>query len=171
MPKNRRRPDYPFKKPKKKPKKHAHKKPVLCPYCGAQALLKDGSFLFGENPFVKNVFICVRYPDCDSYVQAHESNLEPMGTLANATLRKKRMVTHMYFDKLWNAPKGKSSVFTRNQAYKWLCDKVGGQVHHSRNHIAGMDEFLCDRVIKEVKRILWIQKQKEGTEGRGEDSG
>ena len=155
MPRRNRR--YPTAQ--RKPKKHAHKKPVLCQYCGGQALLKEGAFLFGENSFVKNVFVCVRYPECDSYVQAHEKSLEPMGQLANAELRRKRMLAHMYFDKLWKEAHGatRKPIFTRQQAYKWLADRLGGHTRH--NHIGLMGEGLCDKVIKEAKRVLWRQQQ------------
>lgn len=137
-----------LKKGRQKQKSVKHKKQLHCPYCGAQALLREGSFLF-EDAFVKHLYVCVRYPDCDSYVAAHERSKKPMGSLANGALRKKRILAHQEFDRLW---KGMTPVFTRKQAYNWLSDKLGGHVR--RMHIASMGDGMCDLVIKESKRVI-----------------
>jgi len=142
-----------MKKASYKHKSKKHKKQVICPYCGAQALLRDGSFLF-EDPFVKHLYVCVRYPTCDAYVAAHHSSMKPMGSLANESLRRKRMLAHHYFDQLWrcNPP-----VFTRKQAYGWLGDRLGGHIRHL--HIGYMGEGMCDLVILEAKRVLRLRKE------------
>ena len=144
-----------MKKRKEKHKSAKHKKQLLCPYCGAQALLREGSFLF-EDAYVKHLYVCVRYPTCDAYVAAHENTKKPMGTLANGTLRRKRISAHYEFDRLW---KGISPVFPRKQAYNWLSDRLGG--HHQRVHIGSMGEGMCDLVIKEARRVIRIHKAKQ----------
>lgn len=141
-----------MKKGKRKSVKH--KKQLLCPYCGAQAILRDGSFLF-DDAYVKHLYVCVRYPDCDSYVAAHDSTKKPMGSLANSTLRMKRILAHQEFDRLW---KGKTSVFTRKQAYNWLGDTLGGNVRQM--HIGGIGEGLCDLVIKASRQVMGVQKKR-----------
>ena len=139
---------------KAKPKrKNKHNKQVICPYCGAQALLREGSFLF-ENPYIKYLYVCVRYPDCDAYVAAHDDTKKPMGSLANETLRKKRQLAHLHFDRLW---KGSSPVFSRKQAYNWLSDKLGG--HLRRMHIGSMGEGMCDLVVQESKKVTWMRRK------------
>lgn len=153
--------------PRKVQKKSGHKKPVLCPFCGGQALLREGSFLF-ENPVIKKLYVCVRYPECDSYVAAHEDSLEPMGPLADAELRKKRLLAHQYFDQLWKPTCGSRAIFSRKQAYRWLCDKLGGNTRH--NHIGLMGAGMCDRVIREAKKVLNMRKEIDGLSG-GEASG
>jgi hypothetical protein len=138
-----------------------HKKQVICPYCGAQALLREGSFLF-ENPYINHLYVCVRYPACDAYVAAHENTKKPMGSLANGALRKKRLLAHQYFDQLW---KGVSPVFTRKQAYNWLSDKLGG--HLRRMHIGRMGEGMCDLVILESKRVMRIRREQQAASEGG----
>jgi hypothetical protein len=138
---------------KKKKQSAKHKKQVICPYCGAQALLREGSFLF-ETPYINHLYVCVRYPECDAYVAAHDDTKRPMGSLADGALRKKRLLAHQYFDRLW---KGASPVFSRKQAYNWLCDILGG--HLRRMHIGRMGEGMCDLVIRESKRVM--QKRRE----------
>ena len=138
---------------KKGKKGTKHKKQVICPYCGAQALLREGSFLF-ENPYIKHLYVCVRYPVCDAYVAAHDNSKKPMGSLANEALRKKRQLAHQHFDRLW---KGPYPVFSRKQAYNWLNDKIG--VHLRRMHIGGMGEGMCDLVIYESKRVMRTRRK------------
>ena len=158
----------------KKGKKH--KKQVICPYCAAQALLREGSFLF-ENPYIKHLYVCVRYPDCDAYVAAHDETKRPMGSLANEALRKKRQLAHQHFDRLW---KDSSPVFSRKQAYNWLSDKLGGHLLRSfasqnppsaarylsgsgRMHIGSMGEGMGALVIYESKRVMRMRrKQRAG---------
>jgi len=124
-----------------------HKKQLLCPYCGAQALLREGSYLF-DDVYVKYLYVCIRYPDCDSYVTAHEITKKPMGTMANSALRKKRILAHQEFDRLW---KGSNPIFTRKQAYNWLSDKLGGYIR--RIHIGSMGEGMCNLLVKEVRSL------------------
>ena len=150
-----------MKKGRQKQKSTKHKKQIICPYCGAQALLREGSFLF-EDVYVKHLYVCVRYPECDSYVAAHDSSRKPMGSLANGALRKKRVLAHQEFDRLWN---GNAPVFTRKQAYNWLSDKLGGHVHHM--HIGSMGEGMCALVIQESRRVLRMQKEKQSGLGGG----
>ena len=140
---------------KKQKKRSKTKKQVICPYCGAQALLREGSFLF-ENPYINHLYVCVRYPECDAYVAAHDDTKKPMGSLADEALRKKRLLAHQYFDRLW---KGASPVFTRKQAYNWLSDKLGG--HLRRMHIGRMGEGMCDLVIRESKRVIQIRRENQ----------
>ena len=144
-----------MKKDRQKHKSRKHKKQLLCPYCGAQALLREGSFLF-EDAYVKYLYVCVRYPECDSYVAAHDSSKKPMGSLANGTLRKKRILAHHEFDRLW---KGNSPVFTRKQAYNWLSDRLGGHLRHI--HIGSIGEGWCDLVVVEARRVMRMRRENQ----------
>ena len=139
---------------RKAKKRTKHKNQVICPYCGAQALLREGSFLF-ESPYIKYLYVCVRYPECDAYVAAHDDSKKPMGTLANEALRKKRLLAHQHFDQLW---KGEDPVFTRRQAYNWLSDKLGGNIR--RMHIGSMGEGMCNLVIREAKQVMRVRKER-----------
>ena len=61
------------------------KKQIHCPYCGAKASLRPASVVYGTATKVPDsyLYVCDRYPRCDSYVGAHKRTKEPMGTLAN----------------------------------------------------------------------------------------
>jgi len=132
-----------------------HKKPVLCPYCGAQALLRKGSFLL-EQVNEKHLYVCVRYPECDAYVTAHESSKKPLGVLANGVLRKKRILAQQETDRLWKRRKGRAPVFTRKQANNWLADKL-----NTANHVylGSAGEGICDLIIKEARLLCTKTKQ------------
>ena len=77
--------------------KEMKKNKVYCPYCGAEARVRPASAVYGENTKAENadkyLYVCNRYPKCDSYVAAHKKTMLPMGSLANKELRQKRMQT------------------------------------------------------------------------------
>lgn len=86
---------------------------IKCPYCGAQALLRPASVLFGEKAIDPTApyYVCSRYPACDSYVAAHRHSNLPMGTLADGSLRRKRIDAHAAFKQLWER-----GLMTKRQA-------------------------------------------------------
>ena len=70
------------------------KKPIKCPYCGHTAVLRDASYVYGENAVEEHLYVCSRYPECNAYVGVHKGTFIPKGTLANGDLRHKRIETH-----------------------------------------------------------------------------
>jgi len=122
-------------------------KQVKCPYCGAIAVIRDGSYVYGENSRIKKVYVCSRYPECDSYVSAHEGTSLPMGTLANSELRNKRIKAHRAFDAIW-----KNKIMNRDSAYRWLRDKFGLALEQA--HIGKLSDYMCSRLITECNKVL-----------------
>ena len=82
--------------------KKAH---ITCPYCHALAQLRPASSIYGihTKDRAAKLYVCSRYPACDAYVQAHKATGLPMGTLADKSLRQKRMQAHRTFNQLWEA--------------------------------------------------------------------
>lgn len=116
---------------------------IKCPYCGSRALLRSASVVYGERaadptaPF----YICARYPACDSYVAAHRRSRLPMGTLANAALRHKRIQAHVALSRLW-----RDGLMNKRQAYLWLQAKL--DLPEQETHIGRFSEFRCEQVIQ-----------------------
>lgn len=129
------------------------KKQIHCPYCGAKASLRPASAVYGTATKVPDsyLYVCDRYPRCDSYVGAHKRTKEPMGTLANGDLRNKRIQAHKAFDWMW-----KSGLMTKWQAYKWMQGKLA--LTDEQAHIAKFSEYMCDRLIIECNRALENQR-------------
>ncbi|WP_326975340.1 zinc-finger-containing protein [Caproicibacter sp. BJN0012] len=115
---------------------------IKCPYCGAQAVLRPASVVYGKETKSKEsyLYVCSRWPQCDAYVGTHRKDLSPMGTLANGDLRHKRILAHKALESLW-----KSSRMEKRQAYVWLQAKLG--LNSQQTHIAKFSEFMCDQVI------------------------
>ncbi len=90
---------------------------IKCPYCGSQAYLRPATVVYGKKASATNaqLYVCGRFPACNSYVAAHKGSHLPMGTLANADLRRQRVMAHAAFNRLWE-----SGLMTRKQAYRWL---------------------------------------------------
>lgn len=123
------------------------KRKLRCPYCGSYAVLKDASFVYGNNSRGGKVYACSHYPACDAYVGVHVGTTIPKGTLANKALREKRILAHRIFDQIW-----KQNILTKSEAYHWIADKFGLDCTHA--HIGKFSEYMCDQLICESKRVL-----------------
>lgn len=129
------------------------RKQIRCPYCGAKATLRPSSAVYGDAAKTDGyLYVCDRYPKCDSYVGAHKKTKLPMGTLANGDLRNKRIQAHKAFDWMW-----KSGLMTKWQAYKWMQGKL--DLSDEQAHIAMFNEFMCDRLIAECNRAYENQQK------------
>lgn len=119
---------------------------IRCPYCGAHAVLRSSKAVYQSKAKPgRHLFVCARYPLCDSYVGAHEGTLLPMGTLANGDLRNKRIQAHRAFNRLWE-----SGTMKKWQAYRWMQAKFG--LCSQQAHIAMFSEYMCDQLITECDK-------------------
>ena len=117
------------------------KKRICCPYCGAKATLHPSRYVYGDATKTNGLmYVCDRFPRCDSYVGAHRKSRKPMGTLANGALRNKRIQAHKAFDWMW-----KSGRMKKWQAYKWMQGVLC--LNEKEAHIAMFSEYMCDRLI------------------------
>lgn len=122
---------------------------IKCPYCGSRAFLRPASVIHDSKYRQPGdeVYVCARYPACDSYVSAHRHNHLPMGTLADRSLRHKRMKAHAVFRQLWE-----KGFMTKPAAYRWL--QVQMDLPPEETHIARFSDWRCDQVIGLCGRFL-----------------
>ena len=115
---------------------------IKCPYCGSQAHLRPSHVVYGEHTDdpTSKLYICARYPACDAYVAAHKDTHLPMGTLADRSLRRKRIEAHSAMERLI-----RSGAMNRKQAYRWLQTQFG--LPESEAHIGKFSELRCQKVI------------------------
>lgn len=123
------------KKRRKKPKAPA------CPYCGSPSRLADSQLVYGGRSYGP-IYICQRWPDCDSYVGCHPGTNHPLGRLANPQLRKSKRAAHAAFDPLWRG----GLMVSRQEAYLWLSHKLG--IPASKCHIGMFDVEQCEAVVR-----------------------
>ncbi len=120
----------------------------VCPYCNTPSVLCDASAVYGPTYAGRfNMWVCANYPDCDSYVGVHKDQAipKPLGTMANAELRKLRKRVHAIFDPMWKP--GPEARFTgrdaRKKAYRWISDRLAVADFHT----AESGEALCRRAL------------------------
>lgn len=115
---------------------------LYCPYCGAPAVCRPASTVYGSTVKTKGsyLYLCSRWPECDSYVAAHRQNRRPMGTLANAQLRHKRILAHRALEDF-----RRSRHMEKWAAYVWLQGKLG--LPAEQVHIGMFSEQRCRQVI------------------------
>ena len=120
---------------------------IKCPYCGSQAFLRPASVVYGQSEPGAELYVCARYPACDAYVGAHRHSRMPMGTLANRSLRHKRIKAHAAFNRLWQ-----NGLMTKRAAYRWLQMQLG--LPPEEAHIANFSDWRCEQVIQLCARFL-----------------
>ena len=115
---------------------------IRCPYCGSPAILRDTSYVHGKNAWEGKLYVCSRYPVCNSYVSVHPGTTRPKGTLANKSLREKRIRAHRIFAQIW-----KQGIMSKTDAYRWMSDKFC--LDTTQAHIGNFSEYMCERLIEE----------------------
>lgn len=113
---------------------------ITCPVCESKAFLRPASVVYGPHASDTALYVCGRFPACDSYVAAHRRSLLPMGTLADGALRKRRVEAHKALDKLWQ-----SGLMSRKEAYRLLQLSMG--LPEDEAHIAKFSMERCQQVI------------------------
>lgn len=123
------------------------RKIVKCPYCGAAAVLRDAAYVHGDRAVAQHLYVCAKYPACNSYVGVHEGTMLPKGTLANGDLRNKRIQAHRIFDRIW-----KSGIMKKKDAYRWMQYKFG--MNSGQAHIGMFSEYMCDELMEICRQAL-----------------
>lgn len=120
---------------------------IKCTYCGHTAVLRPRASLREDFVVDEWVYVCSRYPECNSSVGVVLGTKKPMGTLANPALRAKRIETHRMLDRVW-----KSGLMGRKETYRWLRESLG--MKESQAHIGHFSDYLCDKTIEMCRRLL-----------------
>jgi len=130
-------------------KKQVKKMPkrIICPYCGGSAVLREDKYVHGDNGKGKLLYVCKNYPVCDSYVGVHEGTKVPLGTLANAELRNKRIRAHKLFDAVW-----KNRIMSKKEAYRWIQCMFG--IAENDAHIGKFSDYRCDELMRNCTNML-----------------
>lgn len=120
--------------------------PDGCIYCGSPVLFADSKLIYGKS--YGNMYICSN-ESCRATVGCHkegEFKNEPLGRLADATLRHWKQLAHAAFDQLWL---GKSKIMTRKEAYKIMGNLMGLEPDFC--HIGMFNVEQCQELIQKLK--------------------
>jgi len=117
----------------------------VCPYCGLNAELVDGLAVYRKSYGM--LWIC---QPCQAWVGVHKDSKsnKPLGTLANAELRKLRSETHKAFDPFWEAlaASGRIRSKARHDTYRKLAVELG--IATKQCHVAQFDEVMCRKSLE-----------------------
>lgn len=141
---------------KKKKRKGFNVNQMRCPYCGSHVVYRSADGIYHDNSKGAMLYVCAKYPECDSYVRAHAGTNIPVGRLANHELRALRKTAHHYFDQLY-----KSGYMSKQDAYQWLADLIMAPL--SEAHIGYLGEYYCKKVIEESRKLLEWQRERSGS--------
>lgn len=117
--------------------------PTHCRFCLKKIELVENKKIYGKNygdyPWA---YYC---EPCEAYVGLHPGTLYPLGTLANAGMRKARKVSknmfiHLYRSRKWN----------RNKAYPWLAKQL--DIPTKTCHFGWFEVNDCKKVMAIIKK-------------------
>lgn len=120
----------------------------ICPYCGEQSKLVTGADIYRNRLDLANLKFWQCKP-CDAYVGCHKrgKGTEPLGRLADASLRMWKGNAHTVFDPFWNGYKYvERRRVARIAAYARLAQDLN--INPSDCHIGMFNIDMCKRVIK-----------------------
>jgi len=120
---------------------------VICPYCGANAVLRQDKYVHGERAKGEWLYVCANYPECDAYVSTHKETKLPRGSLAKGDLRNKRIRAHKMFDRIW-----KENIMSKKEAYRWMEYFMG--LPKNEGHIGFFSDYRCDLLMKKAGELL-----------------
>jgi len=118
---------------------------VVCPYCGRNAELVPYDSV--KPGWSGSCYLC---RPCQAWVGVHGPGTsladKPLGTLANAELRKARQAVHTPFDRLW-----RRGAMTRTEAYRWLAQRMSLPAWAC--HIAMFDLAQCQEALSTLATL------------------
>ena len=134
-------------------KKRAQSLAPRCPYCGSHSVLRSADGIYRCNDKKTMLYVCSKYPVCDSYVRVHPGTKIPVGTMANRDLRALRNEAHRNFDQLH-----KQGLMSKEDAYLWLAAILAAPLGQA--HIGYLGEYYCRQVIEASKQQLENAKRR-----------
>jgi hypothetical protein len=94
--------------------------PTKCNLCGAKVIYTSNAAVYGREYGSGKCYLCTR---CGAYVGTHKPRpREALGLLADARMRKGKVMCHELFDAMW---RGKNKARDkRKRLYLWLSVKL-----------------------------------------------
>lgn len=120
---------------------------VICPYCGQPAQLVEKKII--EGPAYGKIRMVWMCKPCKAWVGCHPGTIVPLGTLANAELRRWRTKAHDTMDLIW-----KNGEMKRPEFYAML-----ERAFKRKIHIGQADIETCKQVIEFANAFInWRTK-------------
>lgn len=118
---------------------------LRCPYCGSSVIYRSADGIYRDNPKHTMLYVCSRYPACDSYVRVHAGTKIPVGELANQPLRTLRRHAHHYYDQIYL-----SGLMSKQEAYVLglPANSVRALASKARAYLRAQPDFCALREVE-----------------------
>ena len=128
----------------------------LC-HCGSMTRLTNGREVYPHRPdlYAKYFYVC---DGCGGRVGCHPSTTAPLGTPANAELRKERSATHAVIDPLWIREKRKRRT-ARTHIYKYLAQHM--DIALDKTHVGMFNVEQCRLARQILNDLTYMQIRKK----------
>lgn len=97
--------------------------PAKCNLCNGKVIYTSNADVYGKEYGSGKCYLCL---SCRAYVGTHQPRpREALGLLADANMRKGKMMCHDIFDSKWRGLKKKRRKKVRQEMYWWLSRQLG----------------------------------------------
>ena len=121
----------------------------VCPYCRSDTKYASSSAEVYNGKDFGPIFIC---RPCRAWVGSHKDRQEPMGMVCKSDDKLSRVITHAYFDTLWQ-PASKYQIFkSRAAAYEAFAREM--KLSPKLAHIGCLTIPECIKLQTVCKRLL-----------------
>lgn len=135
----------------------------VCPTCTKAARLTDGREVYPHRPDLhgKPIWKC---DGCSGYVGCHPGTTEPLGTPANAELRKAREHVHALLDPIWQQADQFYADMKTDRDRKLVRRLARVRVYEFLTHSLGITADECHVGMFEIERCRKAWKALHGVD-------
>lgn len=129
-------------------------RPEICNICGGKVIYTSNACVYHGREYGSGYcYLCL---DCGAYVGTHKPQpREALGLLADAPMRKGKMMCHDLFDPLWKGKKHPKKE--REKWYRWLAAEMNIPIEDCHFGYFNIDQ------LRQVYRILKRHAEQGGT--------
>ena len=121
-----------------------------CIHCDRLADITDGGEIYPHRPDLASQSFYICRP-CDAYVGCHKGTTNPLGTPANAKLRRLRIAVHNLLDPMWQQVQDKRErKRARGDVYFRLAEEM--QLSMNNCHVSLFNEKQCQQAYAILSR-------------------
>lgn len=128
--------------------------PEICNICGGKVIYTSNARVYHGREYGSGYcYLCL---NCGAYVGTHEPRpREALGLLADASMRKGKIMCHDLFDTMWRGKKHAKKE--RDKLYRWLAKEMGIPVEDCHFGYFNIDQ------LRQAYRILKQRTEQDHT--------
>lgn len=133
---------------------------TVCPKCNVESRMTNGREIYPHRKdlYTKTFYKC---DVCLGYVGCHPKSTRPLGTPANAELRKARNSVHALIDPIYKASPHKKGA--RSNMYEYMANAMG--ISRDECHVGMFNIEQCSKACRIMENVNYQIIEKAALKG------